>query len=246
MHSDVMSDKERSKHSSIWLLGAPVYLRIAFSIAIVAILVGLYKLLSVTGLLEVLKDSSAIQDYILQLGYLGPLIVIILMTCAIVFSPLPSAPIALAAGAVFGHTWGTIYVLVGAEMGALIAFSIARLLGYELMHKWFGDRLSMKLLGSQNTLMAIVFSSRLMPFISFDLVSYAAGLTALSFWRFALATLAGIIPASFLLAHFGGEMITSDVRLITISAIVLGSVTVLPIIIRIVKNRRSKKKGFNS
>ena len=49
-----------------------------------------------------------------------------------------------------------------------------------------------------------------LPFIFFDVVSYAAGLTALSFWRFAIATLASIMPASFLLAHFGNEMATGE------------------------------------
>ena len=47
-------------------------------------------------------------------------------------------------------------------------------------------------MGSQNALMGIVFVSRLLPFLSFDIVSYGAGLTTLSAWRFALATLAGL------------------------------------------------------
>jgi uncharacterized membrane protein YdjX (TVP38/TMEM64 family) len=58
--------------------------------------------------------------------------------------------------------------------------------------------------------MATVFISRLLPFVSFDLVSYAAGLTRLHAWRFALATLARIVPASFILSHFGGETANSD------------------------------------
>jgi membrane protein DedA with SNARE-associated domain len=58
--------------------------------------------------------------------------VIVSMTLAIVFSPLPSAPIALASGTVYGHTLGTLYVLIGAEVGALAAFGIARLVGTEL------------------------------------------------------------------------------------------------------------------
>ena len=49
-------------------------------------------------------------------------------------------------------------------------------------------------------------------FFLFDLVSYGAGLTPIKTWRFAVATLAGLIPASFLLAHFGGELTTSSLN----------------------------------
>jgi uncharacterized membrane protein YdjX (TVP38/TMEM64 family) len=62
------------------------------------------------------------------------------------------------------------------------------------------------LAGSQNALMGLVFFNRLLPLISFDLISYLAGLTALSWWRFAVATLAGIVPVNFLIVHFGGEI----------------------------------------
>ena len=55
------------------------------------------------------------------------------MTLAIVMSPIPSAPIALAAGAAYGHLWGAVYVAAGSLSGALIAFGIARFLGREFV-----------------------------------------------------------------------------------------------------------------
>ena len=92
----------------------------------------------------------------------------------------------------------------------MIAFGLARVLGHDVVRRVFGDRIDAGLLGSQTALTATVFASRLMPFVSFDMISYAAGLSRLHAWRFALATLAGIIPASFLLAHFGGEAVSGD------------------------------------
>ena len=86
--------------------------------------------------------------------------------------------------------------------------------------------------------MAIVFVSRLLPFVSFDVVSYAAGLTPLTFWRFALATLAGILPASFVLAHFGGEMATGETERILYSVLALGVLTALPLIVHFLRERR--------
>lgn len=196
-----------------------------------------YWLLQRTGGLALILDGMALRAWIAELGLWGPLAIVGLMTLAILASPIPSAPIALAAGAAYGHIWGTIYVLVGAEVGALAAFGIARLVGYDVLRRWFGDRLSIGLLGSQNTLTGIVFASRLLPFVSFDLVSYAAGLTILSFWRFAVATFAGIVPASFLLAHFGGEMVTGDVEKIMISVLAVGAITLIPVVVKLVRNR---------
>lgn len=205
---------------------------------IAGFLVATYVVLSKAGVLDALLDRAALQERFAELGLRGPLLVIGLMAGAIVLNPIPSAPIALAAGAVYGHTWGTLYVLTGAEVGALVAFSIARLLGCSVMEKLCRRRQSLQLLGSQNTLMAIVFVSRLVPFISFDLVSYAAGLTPLATWRFAVATLVGILPASFLLAHFGAEMATADVRRIAISVLALGALTLVPIAVKAILGRR--------
>ena len=176
-------------------------------------------------------EEARIRDMAAGAGALGPALIIGLMTVAVVFSPIPSAPVALAAGALYGHGAGTLYVVVGAEAGALIAFSLARVLGGQTVRRWFGDRLSqMRLNGSQWVLMWLVFVSRLMPFVSFDLVSYAAGLSPLTFWRFAVATFAGILPASFLLAHLGGEMVEGQAGRTLWLVLGLGLVTGLPVV----------------
>lgn len=192
-------------------------------------LVATYVALEESGTLRTLVDAHALRARVEELGVWGPLAIVAVMTLAIVVSPIPSAPIAMAAGAAYGHAWGTLYVVAGAEAGALAAFGIARLLGRGALHRWLGERLPATMIGSQNSLMWIVFASRLLPFVSFDLVSYAAGLTLLTVWRFALATLAGIVPASFLLAHFGSEMATGEADRFLFSALGLGLITAIPL-----------------
>lgn len=177
-----------------------------------------------------LLDRKALETLVARAGLWGPLLIISLMTVAVVASPIPSAPIALAAGAAYGHVWGTVQVVIGAELGALIAFGLARVLGHDVLRRVFGDRVDAGLLGSQNALTGTVFASRLMPFVSFDIISYAAGLSRLHAWRFALATLAGIIPASFVLAHFGGEAVSGDIGRTTWAVLGLGLITGLPLL----------------
>ncbi|MGM0743483.1 MAG: TVP38/TMEM64 family protein [Pseudomonadota bacterium] len=177
-----------------------------------------------------LLEEERLKMLVARAGLWGPVLIVTLMTVAVVASPIPSAPIALAAGAAYGHLWGTVHVVIGAELGALIAFGLARILGHDVLRRVFGDRVDAGMLGSQTALTATVFASRLMPFVSFDMISYAAGLSRLHAWRFALATLAGIIPASFLLAYFGGEAVSGDLGRTTWAVLGLGLVTGLPLL----------------
>lgn len=215
-------------------------MRILGAIALLTVILTYGWIAPKLGLPAELPDPALLRQWFEGLGAAGPAAIIGLMVVAILLSPIPSAPIALAAGALYGHFWGGLYVLAGAELGALLAFGIARLIGFDVLHRWLGDRLSRGLAGSQNFLMATVFVSRLLPFISFDIVSYAAGLTTLTFWRFAIATLAGIIPASFLLAHFGSELVASETDRILLALVFLGLLTAIPLFVRLAGRNREE------
>jgi uncharacterized membrane protein YdjX (TVP38/TMEM64 family) len=185
-----------------------------------------------------LMERETLEALVARAGIWGPVLIIGLMTVAVVASPIPSAPIALAAGAAYGHIWGTVQVMLGAELGALIAFGLARTLGRDAVRRLLGDRVDAGLLGSQNALTWTVFASRLMPFVSFDMISYAAGLSRVHAWRFALATLAGIVPASFLLAHVGLEAASGDMSRTTWLVLGLGLATGLPLLWIAVRHRK--------
>jgi uncharacterized membrane protein YdjX (TVP38/TMEM64 family) len=87
-----------------------------------------------------LLDRARVAELVARAGIWGPVLIITLMTFAVVASPIPSAPIALAAGAAYGHLWGAVQVVIGAELGALIAFGLARVLGHDALRRAFGDR----------------------------------------------------------------------------------------------------------
>lgn len=215
--------------------------RLIIGVAFALGLVAAYWLVTATDALDAICDCETLHDHIVHLGVFGPMAVIGLMAAAIVVSPIPSAPIAIASGLAYGHIWGTVYVVIGAELGAITAFGIGRLVGRDALSRWFGERLSLGLLGSQWSLTGIVFFGRMLPFISFDILSYAAGLTPLRFWRFALATLLGVIPVSFLLAHLGEEFGSTDMTRMTIATLALGSVTLIPVAVKWWRVRRKTR-----
>ncbi len=82
-------------------------------------------------------------------------------------------------------------------VGAGLCFCIARALGREVVEKLTGRAVLRSAdgyftrFGPQTILVC-----RLLPFVPFDPVSYAAGLTSLRFWPFMLATGVGQLPAT--------------------------------------------------
>lgn len=209
-------------------------------------LAAIYWVMLETGALATVTNKAALREWIEQLGYWGPAGIIGLMILAIVLSPIPSAPIAMVAGAAYGSFWGTVVVVIGAEAGALIAFAIARSLGYDVIHRWRRVRPVLEWLGkdrSQGALMFVIFTSRLVPFISFDAVSYAAGLTPLAFWRFLVATLAGVIPTAYLITAFGGLLMASESGVVTMLLILVSGITLLPIVAKLFMAPRGCQKA---
>ena len=183
-------------------------------------------------ILATIDDPERLRALVESLGPWGPLAIVGALAGAIVVSPIPSAPIALAAGAAYGRVWGTAYVVLGAEIGALIAFAIARRFGYEPVRRipWIARWLDRT--HSQPVLAGLIFVSRLLPFLSFDAVSYAAGLTPLRVHWFALSTLAGVLPISILLVWSGERMAAEGTTWIATVLVLAGGITLLPLIWR--------------
>lgn len=146
---------------------------------------------------------EAIRGLLDASGVAAPLVFIALMATAVVFSPLPSLPLDLAAGAYWGPWLGTLFAATGALLGAILAFGIARLLGRGLVERVVGGHISFCSSCSDQLLTRVVLVTRLVPAVSFDLVSYGAGLTKMTLWRFSLATFFGSLPLTFLYTSLG-------------------------------------------
>lgn len=214
---------------------------LAALVIIVAIVVGVGDV----ALIALFSDKEMLRTKIEQLGPWGPLALIALEALAIVVSPIPSGPIAIAAGAAFGPFLGTIYIVIGATAGGMAAFWIARTLGHDFVRRWEAARKALAYLEqgrSQFWLMVIVFASRLVPFLSFDVISYAAGLTPLAFWRFAIATILGVIPVAFLFAYAGENLIEANSTSIMIALGIVSGVTLVPILARFLWLRISRAR----
>ncbi len=152
-------------------------------------------------------DPDKIKTWLVEAESFAPLVYMFIMALAVVISPIPSLPLDIAAGAFFGPLLGTIYSSLGALIGATVSFMIARLLGREWIERFLGGHINFCATCSNKLLTKIVFVSRLLPIVSFDIISYGAGLTKMSVKNFILATFTGMLPLTFIYNYFGSVFV---------------------------------------
>lgn len=140
-------------------------------------------------------------------GMFAPVIYMIIMAGAVVISPIPSLPLNIAAGAFFGPFQGAAFSVTGALAGASASFLLSRYLGRDFIERYLGGHINFCVTCSDRVLTRIVFLSRLIPAVSFDIISYGAGLTKMSFRNYVLATFFGMIPLTFLYNYFGTVLV---------------------------------------
>ena len=165
-------------------------------------------------------------------GPMAPILYIVLMAAAVVISPIPSLPLDVASGTVFGTFWGTVYSVLGAGTGAVISFFIARGLGREAITRLLKNDIGFCDLCAERHLFYIILLARLVPVFSFDLVSYGAGLTRISPRYFALATILGMIPPTFLITYFGSSVFSGSGYTILLGAFLVLLFFLIPIWIK--------------
>lgn len=180
----------------------------------------------------------AFKDYLLGFGYWAPAVSAVLMVFQSVVAPIPAFVLTFTNGLMFGWAWGTLLSWSSSMIGAALCFWIARSLGRPVVERLVGGS---KALAVSDIFFSrygdrAILVSRLLPFISFDIISYGAGLTPISFWRFMLATGIGQLPATVVYSYLGQNLTGSAQALfwvfsITIAIFVLGW-TLGPIIMR--------------
>jgi uncharacterized membrane protein YdjX (TVP38/TMEM64 family) len=147
---------------------------------------------------------DALGDRLGSYGLWGPIISLGIMVLQGILAPLPAFVVTFANGLAFGPFAGWLISLAGHVLASSVCFALARGLGRRRVE----SLVSTRALGSADRWLErwgphAVFLTRLAPGISFDGISYAAGLTSISFRRFVVATTLGVIPETLLFAYLG-------------------------------------------
>ena len=141
-------------------------------------------------------------------GVVAPLMSVLLMITQAIVSPIPAFLVTAANGMVFGSFWGALISWIGALMGALTSFYIARLFRKVALRKIVHNRKTVEFIrhAGEKRGFYVILISRLLPFISFDIISYMAGLSGIRPWAFIFGTALGMLPATIIYTFIGYEI----------------------------------------
>ena len=177
-------------------------------------------------------DVDAAREYILSFGIWAPVVSFFLMVFQSLAAPLPAFVITFANAGLFGWVKGAALSWTSAMVGAILCFAIARLYGRSVVEK-FTTRRALKevdIFFEKYGKWAVLIA-RLLPFVSFDIVSYAAGLTAMGWWEFIWATGLGQLPATLVYSYVG-DILVGSVRNVVFGLLMLFALTTLVIMVR--------------
>jgi uncharacterized membrane protein YdjX (TVP38/TMEM64 family) len=167
-------------------------------VVLAALLVGLSLWLALTAG----PSSGDVVHAVNQAGWLAPLafVAIYIAWTVLLF---PGVVPTLAGGALFGIVAGSVLTLVGAVVGATLAFSIGRRLGRTHVERLVGGRVARldEWMG-RNGFLALLYA-RLVPVVPFNLLNYAAGVAGMSVRSYVIATAVGIVPGTIAYTALG-------------------------------------------
>lgn len=177
----------------------------SFTTSILTLLVHLHPIFA-----QEMKSSFNPQQWLLDalqwidnLGELGAIAFIILYIIATI-AFLPGSILTLGGGVVFGVVLGSLYVFIGAAIGATLAFLVGRYIARDwVAAKIQGNkkfRAIDEAVGREG--LKIVLLTRLSPVFPFNLLNYAYGVTKVSLKDYFIGSV-GMIPGTILYVYIG-------------------------------------------
>lgn len=186
--------------------GTPARFRLAsrkvWLAACVALIIASLMLLRHLGLI----DADSMVDSLKRHPTLAPFL-FVLVYAVMVFALLPTLPMNLAAGFLWGPYLGTLYTVFGATLGAVAAFLTARYLLRDQVLRFVRGRarawLSAELAGPGWKTVAF---TRVNPVFPFGPVNWVFGVSSIRAWAYTWATLVFVVPPAMFIASIGASV----------------------------------------
>jgi uncharacterized membrane protein YdjX (TVP38/TMEM64 family) len=170
-------------------------------------LIGIIAIVTIVVAAKSLGSDATLRDALVWIERLGPLAPIAFIAAyvlaAIMF--VPGAILTIGAGVLFGLVRGTVYVSVGATLGATSAFLIGRYVARDWVARKLHGNQQFKVIDQAVAREGwkIVGLARLSPIFPFNLLNYAFGLTDIPLRDYFLASWVGMIPGILMYVYIG-------------------------------------------
>ncbi|NLL14926.1 MAG: TVP38/TMEM64 family protein [Fibrobacter sp.] len=149
-------------------------------------------------------NRELLRDWVSQFGEAGVIVLLFFFLVQMFAFVIPSWALVVVSVLAYGPLIGGIVALAGTVLAASVAYWIGRLFSEFTIKKILKQKSEKKMrvyLQRYGFWVVVIF--KLAPFLSNDIISYAAGLVSMSFPRFFLASVVGTSPLVILIAFLG-------------------------------------------
>ena len=192
---------------------------------------------------NIYKVYLSLETYLINAGLIKAAFIFgLAVMLLILITPMSISPLSLISGVVFGSVIGLLITSISATIGATISFLVGRF----FLHDYFAEKFKKnniyrKMLEEEHRhILRFIFTSRLVPHLPFELISYMAGITTMPLWKFMLATFLGIVPIVFLFSFFGQHF--DGYRILAL--VILVTVSIFYMIVKMIRYKRYYVKGY--
>ncbi|MFL0246526.1 TVP38/TMEM64 family protein [Candidatus Clostridium stratigraminis] len=165
-----------------------------------------------------LKD---LRSYIVSFGPYAAIVFIFLFTIKAILIFFPTMIFTAIAGNIFGPFLGFFITIVGLFTSATVAFFLSKFLGKSFANKVTRGKLLKLDDNIEQHGFKIMLLMRLSTLFPFDPLSYAAGLTKLSYFDFITATIIGSAPEMLAYSFVGHNMLRPSIHKIIIPILLI-------------------------
>ena len=146
-----------------------------------------------------------ITGFVKSFGILAPVVIVLIHIVESIFAPIPGHVVTIAAGSLYGPFWGTLLSAFGIIIGSIFPFYISRIFGRPVVEKLVNPKHLKKAdaFFNKNRGMFVFMLIRLLPIATFDVISYSAGLTKMSFPKYLLVTAVATFPGVIIYTNIG-------------------------------------------
>jgi uncharacterized membrane protein YdjX (TVP38/TMEM64 family) len=196
---------------------------------------------------DIFKNRDALITQV-QNRYLLSSIVYTLFYIVVVALSIPGASIlTILGGFFFGPIIATLYINIGATVGALIIFIAARFFIGEMVQKKYEEKLAKFNKEIEKNGKNYLLTLRLIPIFPFFLINLFAGVTKIKPLTFLWTTSLGIIPGSFAYAYSGYAVAKLGAepgvpKNLIFAFLLLAVLSIVPVVYKKIKARRSREK----
>ena len=186
--------------------------------------------------IERMSSLESVNAFFKQYKTQSILVYIGAQVAQIVVCIIPGQWLQFAAGYMYGFWLGFLFSLIGAAIGSVITYYLAKLLGRDAMHLIFGEQKINQFIHKLNskTAVVIVFLIFLIPGVPKDLCNYAAGISEMKLKPFLIVSLIGRSPGMMGSLLIGRQIEAGDYT----GAIVIAVIAVILFIIGIVMRKK--------